>query len=201
MAQPAGHSSRAAVLVPIKSFDTAKNRLSPVLDARERADLARELARRVVRAAHELPVFIVCGDDDVASWGNEVGAAVLRQSGPGLNRAVAGGIEELARDYDEVIVAHADLPRARDLRVVRGFAGITLVPDRHRDGTNVICLPVSCGFRFAYGPGSFDRHCTEAARVGQAVRVLDDDALAWDIDTPDDLRGFDGLPGTVDKDK
>ena len=196
MAQPTGHSSRAVVLVPIKSFDTAKNRLSPVLDARERADLARELARRVVRAAHELPVVIVCGDDDVASWGREVGASVVRQTGAGLNRAVAGSIDELARDYDEVIVAHGDLPRARDLRVVRGFDGITLVPDRHRDGTNVICLPANCGFRFAYGPGSFDRHCAEAARIGRGLRVLDDDELAWDIDTPDDLRGFDGRLGS-----
>ena len=183
------------MLIPIKSFDTAKNRLSSVLDARERADLARELARRVVRAAHELPVVIVCGDDDVASWSGEVGASVLRQAGPGLNRAVSGSLEKLADDYDEVIVAHADLPRARDLRVVRGFPGITLVPDRHRDGTNVICLPTRCGFRFAYGPGSFDRHRTEAARIGRALRVLDDDALAWDIDTPDDLRGFDGRLG------
>jgi 2-phospho-L-lactate/phosphoenolpyruvate guanylyltransferase len=198
MAQPAGHSSRAVVLVPIKSFNTAKHRLSPVLDTRERADLARELARRVVRAAHELPVVIVCGDDDVASWGDEVGASVVWQSGPGLNRAVAGSIEALSRDYDEVIVAHADLPRARDLRVVRGFDGITLVPDRHRDGTNVICLPTGCGFRFTYGPGSFDRHCSEATRVGQGLRVLADEALAWDIDTPDDLRGFDGFLGNAE---
>ena len=195
MAQPAGHSSRAVVLLPIKSFNTAKHRLSPVLDVRERADLARELARRVVRAAHELPVVIVCDDDDVAAWGEAVGASVLRQAGSGLNRAVAGGIEVLQRDYDEVIVAHADLPRARDLRIVRGFDGITLVPDRHRDGTNVICLPAGCGFGFAYGPGSFDRHCAEATRVGQNLRVLADDSLAWDIDTPDDLLGFDGRLG------
>lgn len=197
MAQPVGNSSRAVVLVPIKSFATAKNRLSPVLDTRERADLARELARRVVRAAHELPVVIVCGDDDVAAWAAEVGASVAWQSGPGLNRAVSGGLEALARDYDEVIVAHADLPRARDLRVVRGFDGVTLVPDRHRDGTNVICLPAGCEFRFAYGPGSFERHCAEVARIGHELRVLDDDALAWDIDTPDDLRGFEGFPRTA----
>ena len=84
-------------------------------------------------------------------------------------------------------MAHADLPHARDLTVVRGFAGITLVPDRHRDGTNVMCIPADCGFRFAYGPGSFARHKDEVARIGLALRVLTDDALAWDIDTPDDL--------------
>jgi 2-phospho-L-lactate guanylyltransferase len=192
MVQPVRPSLSAVVLLPIKSFAEAKHRLSPVLDARERSDLARELASRVVRAAHELPVAIVCDDDEVAAWAETVGASVLWRPGVGLNGAVAAGVEALREDYDEVIVAHADLPHARDLTVVRGFAGITLVPDRHRDGTNVICIPSGCGFRFAYGPGSFGRHKDEVARVGLAVRVIADAALAWDIDTPDDLLGFDG---------
>ena len=197
MVQPVRPSPSAVVLLPIKSFGEAKRRLSPVLDARERAELARELASRVVRAARELPVAIVCDDDGVAAWGKAVGASVLWRPGVGLNDAVAAGIDALRPHYDEVIVAHADLPHARDLTVVRGFAGITLVPDRHRDGTNVICIPTDCGFRFAYGPGSFARHRDEVARVGLDLLVLTDDALAWDIDTPDDLVGFDGRVGPV----
>jgi 2-phospho-L-lactate guanylyltransferase len=197
MVQPVRPSLSAVVLLPIKSFGEAKHRLSPVLGARERADLARELASRVVRAARDLPVAIVCDDDAVAAWGEAVGASVLWRPGVGLNGAVAAGVDALREEYDEVIVAHADLPHARDLTVVRGFAGITLVPDRHRDGTNVICIPTDCEFRFAYGPGSFARHEDEAARVGLAVRVLTDEALAWDIDTPDDLVGFDGRLGPV----
>lgn len=193
MVQPVRPSLSAVVLLPIKSFGEAKHRLSPVLDARERADLARELASRVVRAARDLPVAIVCEDDEVAAWGEAIGASVLWRPGVGLNGAVTAGVDALREDYDEVIVAHADLPHARDLTVVRGFAGITLVPDRHRDGTNVMCIPADCGFRFAYGPGSFARHKHEGARVGRAVRVLTDDALAWDIDTPDDLSGYDGV--------
>ena len=63
MVQPVRPSPSAVVLLPIKSFGQAKHRLSPVLDARERAELARELAGRVVRAARELPVAIVCDDD------------------------------------------------------------------------------------------------------------------------------------------
>jgi 2-phospho-L-lactate guanylyltransferase len=195
MAAPIRTRSRAVVLLPIKSFDAAKLRLSSVLDAHHRARLARELASRVVRAAHELPVTIVCDDDEVAAWGQTCGARIVRQVGIGLNRAVTEGIAAVRDDYDEVIVAHADLPRATDLRVVRGFDGITIVPDRHRDGTNVICVPAASAFRFAYGPGSFTRHCNEAARIGEPLRVLADAALGWDIDTPDDLRDFDGRWG------
>jgi len=178
------------VLLPIKAFGDAKHRLSPVLDGPQRAALARELASRVVRAARDLPVVVVCDDDDVVTWAEAIGAAVLWCPGVGLNGAVTAGVDAVRADYDEVIVAHADLPRARDLTVVRGFAGITLVPDRHRDGTNVICIPTACDFRFAYGPGSFTRHRQESERQGLAVRVLTDSALGWDIDTPDDLEGF-----------
>jgi len=192
MVQPLRPSPSAVVLLPIKAFGEAKHRLSRVLDAQGRADLARELATRVVHAARELPVVVVCDDDDVASWSAQVGATVLWHAGGGLNGAVTAGVDALRHDYDEVIVAHADLPHAHDLTVARGFAGITLVPDRHRDGTNVICIPTDCQFHFAYGPGSFARHRDEVARIGLPLRILTDDALAWDIDTPDDLLALDG---------
>ena len=79
----------------------------------------------------------------------------------------AAGVEQLAAAGVEwVIVAHGDLPRARDLGSLAPFAGITLVPDRNDDGTNVLRLPVGCDFRFAYGPGSFRTHRAEATRLG-----------------------------------
>jgi 2-phospho-L-lactate guanylyltransferase (CobY/MobA/RfbA family) len=85
-------------------------------------------------------------------------------------------------------VSHADLPFARDLRPVAGFDGVTVVPDRHGDGTNVICVPGGAGFRFAYGAGSCRRHHAEAERLGLAVRVVDDDLrLGWDVDRAADL--------------
>ena len=49
-------------------------------------------------------------------------------------------------------------------------------------------IPTNCGFQFAYGSASFSAHIDEAARLGFAVRVVHDAALALDVDTPDDLR-------------
>jgi 2-phospho-L-lactate guanylyltransferase len=108
--------------------------------------------------------------------------------GVGLNAAVTEGVAHLADEgADRVIVAHADLPLAGDLRPVAEFAGVTLVPDRHEDGTNVMALPTTAGFHFHYGPSSFRRHYEEAIRRGQEVRVLVDPALGFDLDTPADL--------------
>ena len=188
-----------AVLVPIKAFDLAKNRLSGTREPFDRQRLARELAARVVSAAHPLPVYVVCEDDEVAAWAHAHGAGVIRSPGGGLNAAVEHGVSILAAEgYPFVCVAHGDLPDARDLSAVAGTEGATFVPDRHGDGTNVACVPAGVGFRFAYGPGSFARHVAEARRLGLAVRVVHDDTLSWDIDTSDDLRAGDvnsaGMP-------
>ena len=76
------------------------------------------------------------------------------------------------RGVDRVVVAHADLPLATELAWLADFDGVTLVPDRHLDGTNVACVPADAGFRFAYGAGSFSGHRAEAARLGLVARLV-----------------------------
>lgn len=176
------------VLVPVKAFGAAKQRLAPALGPAERATLARRMAEQVLAAAAPLPVAVVCDDAEVAEWARQLGVTVIGEPGRGLNGAVAAGVSALeAAGAGEVVVAHADLPAARTLAPLTGFSGVTLVPDRRRDGTNVLCVPAGAGFRFAYGPGSFGRHLAEVHRLGLACRVLDQPDLAWDVDVPGDL--------------
>ena len=185
---------RTLVLVPIKAFTSAKARLGDALDAQERADLARELAATILAAAEGLPIAVVCDDDEVEAFALERGAATVRQVEPGLNAAVSEGAEWAAGlGFERVLVAHADIPRAADLaRIADAGAddAVVLVPDRHQDGTNVLVVPTRSGFGFAYGPGSFAAHQAEADRLGLEVVVVLDEALAWDVDTAEDL-----LPG------
>lgn len=176
------------VLVPVKAFARAKERLAPHLDPDERAALARAMATHVVHAAEPLPVAVVCDDDGVADWAASQGAMVLLEPGRGLNGAVASGVARLgAAGATEVVVAHSDLPLAEDLARLAGFDGVTLVPDRAEDGTNVMCVPAGAAFGFAYGPRSFSRHAGEAARLGLALRVRRDPELTLDVDVAADL--------------
>ncbi len=177
-----------AVLLPVKAFTSAKLRLVPALTGPERAALARSMADQVLAAAGHLPVAVACDDPEVAAWARRHRALVVWAPGRGLNGAVAAGVRTLGRlGVQQVTVAHADLPLASDLTWLAGFAGVTLVPDRRLDGTNVACVPTTAGYRFSYGPGSFRRHRLEATRLGLALRVVNEPSLAWDVDVPADL--------------
>ena len=180
--------SRIAVIIPVKAFSKAKGRLSSVLDDRARGALARTLALNVIAAAAPLSVIVVTNDEDVRIWAAEIGAKTVQDKGEGLSAAAhQGAVQAALEGFERVIVAHADLPHAKGLAWIGEFDGITLVPDRHGTGTNVIGLPASSSFRFAYGEGSFHRHCGEARRLGAPFRIVRDATLAWDVDVPSDL--------------
>lgn len=179
---------KPAVVIPVKSFTMAKGRLADTLSPVERESLARDCAARVVRAAGSFPVYVVCGDATVAEWARSLGAHVVEQDRPGLDAAVATGITAVAAaGHDHVIVAHADLPLAESLAHVPVDGTVTIVTDRHHDGTNVLSVPLGAGFTTAYGPGSCDNHVRIAERLGIAHRVLVDESLSLDLDTADDL--------------
>ena len=174
--------------MPVKAFRDAKVRLAPALPAPERAALARLMGERVIAAAKDLPVAVVCDDEEVAAWAAALGTRVVWTPARGLDRAVADGVEHLAAEgFGQVIIAHADLPLADDITWVADFKGATLVPDRRDDGTNVMCIPTGCGFEFSYGPRSLQRHVAEATRLRLPIRIARGTRLSCDVDVPADL--------------
>ena len=177
-----------AVLIPVKQFQAAKGRLAGTLSPARRAQLAQQLATGVLLAARGAPVAVVCDDPEVAAWARALHALVIWEPGRGLNGAVEEGLRRLgAAGVKRVAVVHGDLPYATDLRWICEFSGITLIPDRHHEGTNVIGVPAHCPFTFSYGPGSFARHLAESERLGLPRRVVHGSPLSWDVDLPTDL--------------
>jgi 2-phospho-L-lactate guanylyltransferase len=179
----------AAVLVPVKSFHAAKRRLAGWLPPGERERLARWMAERVLAAAAPLPVFVACDDERVAEWAEAHGAQVSWGPGLGLNGAIDHGVDIMAsKGVDHVIVAHGDLPLASGLAALAITGRVIVVPDRRRDGTNVLSRPASVAVRAQYGAGSFARHLASALASGAPVTVRRDARLAVDVDTIDDCR-------------
>jgi 2-phospho-L-lactate guanylyltransferase len=180
---------RLAVLVPVKRFTAAKGRLSGVLSDLDRARLAEWLASRVLTVVAELPTFVACDDDQVASWAKSKGAQVIWGAGLGLNGAVDDGVEQITDlGFEHVLVSHADLGRPNSLISVARRGCITLVPDRRRDGTNVMAFPTNTPLRSSYGRSSFSRHLEQAHAIRSVeLEVRADPDLALDLDTQHDL--------------
>lgn len=178
-----------AVLIPIKSFRAAKARLTGAVSSERREALARFLAERVVRAAQPLPTFVACDDEDVAAWAEDLGASVLWGPGMGLNGAIDHGVATIAgKGAEHVIISHGDIPLAQDLRRVVKSGHVVLVPDRRRDGTNVLARPCTLDLPAAYGGGSFQAHLSSALLTGAPVTVRFDHRLSIDIDNAVDCR-------------
>lgn len=185
----------SVVLVPLKSFTMAKSRLGDSCSPAERADLSRWMAARVLTAAAPLECIVVCDDREVTEFAMEHGAAVHWTPGLDLNGALCSAVDSMhARGVDRVVIAAGDLPFAHDLGDPEllgasplGPEEVLVVGDRHRDGTNVLSFATTRPVTPSYGPGSLRRHVTQARRLGLAVREVHDEALAWDIDNPEDL--------------
>jgi 2-phospho-L-lactate guanylyltransferase len=180
------------VLIPLKSFHHAKARLASQLSRRQRSALAAQMAWGVVQAAAPLPTFVICDDDDVADWAAEHGVEAIVREAPGLSAAVQSGVAEMAaRGIDHLIVAHGDLPLAAaavgELAQLVVPGEVRLITDARRDGTNVVSLPAGLGWRFAYGPGSCERHVAEAERLGLTIEVMQHRVFSVDLDVPDDI--------------
>ena len=191
-----GDSASGAVVLPIKAFSRAKERLAGVLGGAERAELARRMADIVILAARPLPVIVACDDGEVATWAGLHGAEVSWSMGLDLNGAISKAVAVGAsRGFTSIAVIHTDLPLAKGFSHLFGFGGVTLVPDLAGLGTNACCLPTDIPFRFSYGEGSLRRHYHEALRHNRGVRIVKDRRLGRDIDVAADLVGLGGLLG------
>lgn len=193
-----------AVVVPVRAFDLGKSRLSASFTSTEREILARAMAEIVVAPRPQVDRssvdwLIVCDDDRIESWATSRGARPLRVSAVGLNPSLDAARHDILRSTtaEWIVVAHADLPLADRLvdtitaeTAVARADTVLIAPDRRHDGSNVVVIPrrLFPRWTFRYGPDSFSAHCSVAAELGAPIVVIDDDRLATDVDTIDDVN-------------
>ena len=186
------------VIVLIKDFDSAKQRLQPALRPKERRALAQRNAQLAVKAAGAGDrVLVVAGDAEVAklarAWGAEV---LLEPSQEGQNVAAARGIVRAVKDgATSVLLLSSDLPLVT-LEAVREVleAGsridgpaVLAVRAVGRGGTNALYLRPPDVITLHFGSDSLAKFRHEAERSGVTFVVHDSDAMALDLDEPGDL--------------
>lgn len=187
------------VVIPVKPFAYAKQRLSAVLTDAERATLARIMLKDLLTTLGGCQglagVLLVSQEVTVPALAREFGALALYEEGRGLSRAVSqAGSYLAARGESRMLMLPGDVPLATTSEIetiVRQHQAtplITIVADREGFGTNALAVSSPTLMDFHFGRESFQAHCLAAATAGAKVQVLALPGLAFDIDTADDLR-------------
>ena len=176
-----------AIIVPLKRFDRAKERLrgDAELDV---ATIAEDLARGVLSCSRPRTVIVLSEDPDVTRFAASHGAEVWSSTASNLNDAVQGAYEGLRDRFNRLIIVHGDLRYPEGLGSFVPLPGITFFADHHGEGTNVVVIPTGLDFHFAYGTHSLRRHVDEAERLNVTYRVVATSQWRFDVDEPTDLN-------------
>lgn len=202
----ADHLAFAAVtstiaILPIKSFDQAKQRLRDDMDPASRRALVDAMFSDVLVALRRSKLIdrllVVSGDHGAQRIAGGYGAAVLADDQRGHNDAAALGLAralELGAERALLVPGDCPLldPAELDELISRPAApdSVLIVPDRHGSGTNALLLSPPGAIQPAFGVGSHARHEARARAAGLEAQTVQVASLALDIDTPDDLAAL-----------
>ncbi len=187
-------------IVPVKPLQRGKSRLAEVLTQEERLDLNRRLLAHTMDTLTAIPdiehVLVISRDQAALALAREYGARTVQEHGaPQLNIALTRATI-VARTYATrgVLILPADLPliTPEDIQTLLARAVdppvVVISPDRRRQGTNALLVCPAGVIEYAFGPGSFQRHCARARQAGAHLEICELPSLALDMDLPEDLE-------------
>jgi 2-phospho-L-lactate guanylyltransferase len=189
--------SNFAVL-PMKTFDVAKSRLSPDVSAGTRRVLAEAMFSDVLTALRRTPeidqILVVTNDRHGQRIAGGHGASVLSDTGQSHSEAAMIGVHQAIRlGAKRVLLVPGDCPLLdpKELTELIVYTvtqpSALIVPDRHGAGTNALLLTPPTALTPAFGEGSCERHFQLATEQGTHPEVIAVHSLALDIDTAEDL--------------
>ena len=183
------------IAVPVKSLEASKSRLSPVLSELERAVLSLALFEDVLDACRAQPgwdVWVVSRAEAVLECAARRGARPVPERGRSLLEAVRQVEEAVPGRWSRLAVVLADLPLltagALAAALALGTGGLVVAAPAGSDGgTNLLVRRPPSAIPARFGPSSFARHRTEAARRRIPFREARIPELGFDLDRPADL--------------
>jgi len=184
------------ILIPFKSLDAGKSRLSPCLDRDRRRALCEWLLAQTLERASKLEapehIKVVTADRRAIAIAARYDVGGLPDFGGGLNAALEDGraavLSELEHD-ESLLILPIDLPYASIEaigQVLSHPADIVIAPDESGTGTNLLLLRRAALRRlsFAYGPGSYAAHHAAARALALTIETVTDRRIAFDLDEP-----------------
>lgn len=186
-------------VVPIKSFGSAKSRLSALLTGKQREVFSQAMLFDVLNALSKASrlsgVMVVTNEPGAISLSQKFGFQVLAdETTTGPSAAIAAAVAELkTRGCDGILALMGDLPLItaadieRLLTAHQSDCAVTLAPSSNRLGTNAaFCTPPGIIPLTFNGRGLAD-HLAAARQAGAETHVLDLPTVALDLDQPEDV--------------
>ena len=183
-------------VLPFRSIDSAKSRMSPALSEGERREFSARLLERTLlalgRATRISNVILVSPDPLARALARSGGHEALDDGGVDLNAAIALGIgQATASGATAVLILPVDLAEVTAANIdalLSGWSGVQpgllASPD---GGTSALLVPLPRTFTPQFGENSAAAHRTELSRDGAQVETLVS-PLTADLDTPSDLK-------------
>ncbi len=187
------------IIIPIKELSSAKQRLNPVLNADERADLVLAMLQDLLSAVTEAGrgrVLVVASDDAVFDLARQFDVRPIREREVrGYNAAVSLGFGNAGDGNVAVLPGDLPLATADRIRCLCAPAAsdsrcIRLAASHDQMGTNGLFLASAGLIRPGFGLNSLARYQRAARTIGVEPFLVDAPGLALDIDTPRDLRAL-----------
>lgn len=188
-----------AVLIPVKDPARAKTRLAAMLSPGERMSLAwamfEDVSDAVTGATRPDHIFLVSNFRPAIVRARALGWNVLvEQTQVSESESIDWASRILgARGFDCVLRLPADIPLVRSAHIDELLSvnlvapAALMVPSREGSGTNAIIRTPPALFPSRFGPNSLALHMEEAARSGAACSIMNNSAIALDVDEPSDL--------------
>jgi len=188
------------LLLPVKNFANAKQRLASVLDNSERRKLAQAMLEDVLEALHSWtqrpPVAVVTNAASARWLARSFSFEVIEDArNEGETEAIELGTrvcEARGAPYTLVIPGDIPLVEPSELQAILaaapdGPAGSVLVPATDERGTNAAWRKPAGLFPLTFGEYSFQPHLRAARATGKPCVVLRLPGVELDVDTPADL--------------
>ncbi|MFT4048721.1 MAG: 2-phospho-L-lactate guanylyltransferase [Solirubrobacterales bacterium] len=192
-------NERVAVILPIKPFDDAKERLATGLAPEQRQLIAEAMVRDVfaalARAREVDAIVVISAEPKITGIAGDQASEIIPDDRTGHSDAAKKGVAwAIENGYDKVVMLPGDCPlldpqelddlivRTREDRVE--FA---VIPDRMGTGTNGLVISPPGAVEPSFGPGSRQRHIARGLAASRRTAEHEVPSLALDLDTAEDL--------------
>lgn len=185
------------VLIPVKSFFHAKSRLSKLLDDAKRQDLVIMMLTNVLSSLQNIAeiekITLVTKDKKIQEFATTQHVDVFTPQEESHNDALSEAAMQQESSMPLLTIS-ADLPlvTSQDIQDMITFCSdhsIVLAPAKDA-GTNAIIMSKPLLIPYMFGQNSFQKYNEFAISHGLSVCSNTNPALAFDLDTEEDLKTF-----------